>query len=176
MPGTALSAQGNVVVPDRIIGSFTVANAEIINNGDPIGINTSGYIVNASKTAGATVKPVGFAVMFDDLSGGTQSFVTGNVTAFPNSPVQIGVARHVKITNVNSTLVPGLVAGKPVYLAAVTASPTVSAYTCNPTATNGDLLLQVGFVMPNGVDLWLEAPTMAGFLFQTSGSSTLTFS
>ena len=175
MPGFALAAPGNLVVPDRIIGSFTVANNEIINNGDPVGINAAGYVVNASKTAGAIVKPVGFAFMVDDLSGGTAAFVTGNVTTFPNSPVQMGVARHIKLTNMTIALVPGLGAGKAIYLAGVTASATVSAFTCNTTATNGDALVQVGFVMPNGIDLWLEAPVMTGFQFQAAGTSTLTY-
>jgi hypothetical protein len=175
MAGTALTSPGNAVIPFEIIGNFTVKDGEIINNGDPVGIDSSGYVVCASKTQAAIVKCLGFAFMVDDLSGGTQTYVTGNVATVPNSPVMVGIARHIVIKGVNSTLVPSLGKGKPVYLAAVTASATVSAYTCALTSTNGDLVEELGFVMPSGNDLWLEAPVANGFQYQTAGNSTLTF-
>jgi len=171
MAGFALVAPGNAVIPGPIIGNFLVKNAEIINNGDPVGIDSSGLVVCASKTQGAIVKAIGFAIMVDDLSGGTASYVTGD-----GSTVYIGICRHCKILGVNSTLVPSLAKGLPVYLAAscVTAG-TVSALTCALTTTNGDLIQELGFVMPNGTDLWLDCPTQNGFKYQTAGNSTLTF-
>lgn len=174
MAGFALVAPGTVVIPDEIIGVFTVKNAEIINNGDPVGIDSSGYVVCASKTQGAIVKCVGFAVMLDDLAGGTQMNVTGNVTAHPNDPVQVGICRKCKITGLNSTLVPSLGAGLPVYLAAACASAgTISALTCALTSTAGDSIEQLGFVMPNGVDVWLEAPSLSAAKYQSAATTTV---
>lgn len=175
MAGFALTSPGNTVLPDKIMGSFTVANGEIINNGDPVGINASGYVVCASKTSGAIVKCVGFAVLIDDLAGGTIANVTGNVVAQPNQPNVVGICRHCYIKGVNSTLVPGLAIGAPVYLGAVASSGTVSAYTCTLTTTAGDSIEELGFVMPNGVDLWLEAPVFNGFRYQLTATSTVNF-
>lgn len=175
MAGTALTSPGTVVIPGPIIGNFTVKDGEIINAGDPVGIDSSGYVVCASKTQSAIVKAIGFAVIIDDLSGGTATYVTGNVSTQPTNPVQVGICRHCKILGVNSTLVPSLGAGKPVYLAAVSASATVSALTCALTSTNGDAIQELGFVMPNGVDIWLECSIQNGFKYQTAGNSTLTF-
>lgn len=175
MAGTALTSPGTVAKPERIIGNHVVADGEIINDGDPVGINSSGYVICASKTQGAIVKCIGFAKIIDDLSGGTATFVTGNVATQAANPVMIGIARHIILENVNSTLVPSLAKGLPVYLAAVSASATVSAFTCVLTSTNGDLIEELGFVTPSGTSLWLEAPVMNGYKFQTSGSSTLTF-
>lgn len=175
MAGFALVAPGNVVIPGPIIGNFTVKNAEIINNGDPVGLDSNGQVVCASKTQGAIVKAIGFAIIIDDLSGGTVSSVVGNVTAFPNNPVRVGICRHCKIKDVNSTLVPSLAKGLPVYLAAaIVSAGTVSALTCALTSTNGDAIQELGFVLPNGVDLWLEIMG-TGFKYQTAGNSTLTF-
>jgi hypothetical protein len=171
MAGTALTSPWNAQKPENVLGNFTVANAEIINDGDPVGINSSGYIVCASKTQGAIVKCIGFAKMLDDLSGGTQTSVTGNVSTNPTNPVMVGVCRCIKLTGCNSTLVPSLAAGLPVYLAAAASSATVSAYTCALTSTNGDSIEELGFVLPNGVDLWLEAPQLNGLKYQTSGNS-----
>jgi hypothetical protein len=176
MAGYALVAPGNVTKPDEIIGNFIVANGEIINDGDPVGWNSSGYVVCASKTQGAIVECFGFAKMVDDLSGGTASYVTGNVSTQPNSPVMIAVARRILIKNMTTTLVPSLAAGKRVWLAASASSGTVSAYTCAaPSTTNGDLISMLGLVLPNGTDIWLEAPTTIGFQYQTAGNSTVNF-
>lgn len=175
MAGTALTSPGNAVIPFEVLGNFIVKDGEIINQGDPVGIDSSGYIVCASKTQGAIVKPIGFAFMVDDLAGGTATYVTGNVSSQPTNPVMIGVCRHCVIKGVNSTLVPSLAKGLPVYLAAVAASATVSALTCALTTTNGDAVVELGFVLPNGVDLWLEAPVQNGFKYQTAGNSTVAF-
>lgn len=176
MAGFALVAPGNAVIPGPIVGNFIVKDGEIVNNGDPIGIDTSGYIVCASKTQGAIVKCLGFAIMVDDLSGGTQTYVTGNVSSQPNSPVMVGLCRRCRIKGVNSTLVPSLNKGLPVYLGAVGASAgTVSALTCALTTTNGDAIQELGFVLPNGTDLELEVSPQNGFKYQTAGNSTLTF-
>lgn len=176
MAGFALVAPGNAVIPGPIIGNFTVKNGEIINNGDPVGIDSSGYVVCASKTQSAIVKAVGFAIMVDDSSGGTAAFVTGDVSTNPNNPVKVGICRHCIVRGVNSTLVPSLGAGLPVYLGPVGASAgTVSALTCALTSTNGDAIQELGFVLPNGVDLWLEVSPQNGFKYQTAGNSTLTF-
>lgn len=176
MAGFALVAPGNAVIPGPIIGNFPVKNAEIINNGDPVGIDSNGQIVCASKTQGAIVKCIGFAIMVDDLAGGTTPYVTGNITAFPNAPAMVGICRHCKIKDVNSTLVPSLAKGLPVYLAAaIVSAGTVSALTCALTTTNGDAIQELGFVMPNGTDLWLEVSPDNGFKYQTAGNSTLSF-
>lgn len=176
MAGFALVAPGNAVIPGPIIGNFIVKDGEIINNGDPVGLDSSGYVVCASKTQGAIVKAYGFAIMVDDLSGGTQTSVTGNVSTQPNQPVMVGICRHCKITGVNSTLVPSLAKCLPVYLAAaIVSAGTVSALTCALTSTNGDLIQELGFVMPDGTTLWLEVSVQNGFKYQTAGNSTLTF-
>ena len=176
MAGFALVAPGNAVIPGPIIGNFTVKDGEIINNGDPVGLDSSGYVVCASKTQGAIVKCKGFAIMVDDLSGGTLASVTGNVTTFPNSPVSIAICRHCKITGMNSTLVPSLAKGLPVYLGpAIVSAGTVSALTCALTTTNGDSIEELGFVMPDGTTLWLESPTATGWKYQTAGNSTNIF-
>jgi hypothetical protein len=176
MAGFALVSPGTVVKPDRIIGNHIVKDGEIINSGDPVGIDSSGYVVCASKTQGAIVKCIGFAVIIDDLSGGTQTYVTGNVTSQPTSPVMVGIARHIIIENVNSTLVPSLAKGLPVYLAAVGATAgTVSALTCVLSSTSGDSIEEVGFVLPSGTALYLEAPLFNGLKLQNAGTTTYTF-
>lgn len=171
MAGFALVSPGNTVIPDEIIGNFLVKSAEIINNGDPVGIDSSGFVVCASKTQGAIVKCIGFAIMLDDLSGGTATYVTGD-----GSTVYIGICRKCKVIGVNSTLVPSLAKGLPVYLGAVGASAgTVSALTCALTTTAGDSIEELGFVMPNGTDLWLEAPQFNGLKYQAAATTTVIF-
>lgn len=159
--GTPLNIQGPA---EMFFSNPLIKLAEIVNEGDLVGLDTNGFVVVASKTTGAIVKALGAALFVGNNS--TVNVRTGDGTAMPS-----GIARKCRIYGINSTTVPGLGKGKPVFLGPVTTT-TVSNYTCNQTTTNGDALQLVGYVSPDGTYLEIDF-TLSGFMYQTAGNSTV---
>jgi len=146
--------------------NFLIKNAEIVNEGDLVGMDTNGFVVVASKTAGSIIKALGVA--FFEGNNSTITSRTGDGTT-----QRCSIARYGLMLNANTTLVPGLAKGAPVYLGPVPTS-TVSNYTCNLTSTNGDAIQQVGWVSDDGTTLEIFV-VEAGLKYQTAGNSTVTF-
>jgi hypothetical protein len=145
---------------------YLIKTSEVINEGDLVGLDTNGLIVVASKTQSAIVKAIGLA-FFADNNG------TGGARTGDGSTVKCAIAEGALLLNANSTLVPSLAKGAPVYLGPVPTS-SVSNYTCALTSTNGDAIQQVGFVDSDGTTLIIDVPQTSELKYQTSGNSILT--
>lgn len=168
MAGAAITAPGYLVKPDKVIGTYLIKNAEVINEGDLIDIDTNGFIVAASKTQGAAVKAEGIA-FFDDNNGPGQTARTGD-----GSTVKCGLAKRARIKGMNGTLVPGIGKGKPVYLGPVPTT-TVSNYTCTQSTTAGDLIQTVGTVDSDGTTLVIDVDSTNQFAYQGAATSVVTY-
>lgn len=159
--GTPLNLQGP---SDLFFADPLIKSAEIVNECDLVGLDTNGFVVVASKTQSAIVKALGLAMFVGNNS-------TYNVRTGDGTTQKSGIARKARIYNVNSTTVPGLGKGKPVFLGPVTTT-TVSNYTCTQTTTNGDALQHVGYVSADGTYLEIDF-TLSGIQYQTAGNSTV---
>ena len=154
---------------DCFKGEWLIKNGDTINEGDLVGIYTTGgvtYITPASKTAGSIVKALGVA-FFPGNNG------TSNVRVGDGTTVKCSIARKAIITGTTTTMVPSLAGGLPVYLGP-TPTTSVSNYTCALTSTNGDEIEQVGWVSPDGATLEIFV-TGAGMQYQTAGNSTVNY-
>jgi len=177
MAGAALTTPYQVQKPDLMfMENYLVKTSEVINYGDLVGVDTNGLVVNASKTASAIVVPRGVAIAIanDAATSGTANSTQTSVTG--DGTIRVGIARMATITRqgtaLNTTIVPGLAKGAAVYLGAIGTS-TVSNYTCTKTTTNGDALLQVGWVTADGLSLEI-GPFDTTFLnYQTAGNSVV---
>jgi hypothetical protein len=172
MAGAILAPGLTLVEPsgeDCFKGEFLINNGDTINEGDLVGIVTSGgvtYITPASKTQGAIVKALGCA-FFPGNNG------TNNVRVGDGTTQKCAIARKAIIQGANTTMVPAFAGGLPVYLGP-TPTTSVSNYTCTKTATNGDALQQVGYVSPDGVTIEVFVVN-SGLQYQTAGNSTVNF-
>lgn len=166
MAGAALTTPYVMQKPD-LIGQddALIKTSEIINEGDLVATDTNGLVVQASKTQSAVTQAEGVA--FFPNNNATYTSKTGD------GVLKCAIARMAIITNINSTLVPGLGKGKRVYLGAV-GTATVSNYTCTQTTTNGDALQHVGYVSADGLSLYIFV-AQAGFQYQTAGNSIIGF-
>lgn len=167
MAGTTLAPGLTMMQPngdDLFKGDFLIKNLEVINEGDQVGMDSNGFIVNASKTTGAVVQSWG-AAMFPGNNG------TNNVRTGDGTTIKCAIARKAVILGATSTMVPGLGKGKRVYLGAL-GTATVSNYTCTLTSTNGDAIQPVGYVLDDGVTIEVFV-VMGVFQYQTAGNSTV---
>lgn len=165
MAGAILGTPLNIMGPAEMFFSNPLIKlAEIVNECDLVGVDTNGFVVVASKTQAAIVKALGAALFVGNNS-------TNNVRTGDGTTILCGIARKCRVYNVNSTTVPGLGKGKPVFLGPVTTT-TVSNYTCTQTTTDGDELQHVGYVSPDGTYLEIDF-TLSGFKYQTAGNSTV---
>jgi hypothetical protein len=146
-------------------GNDLIKSAEVVNEADPVGRDTNGFIVVATNAAGAIVKPQGLAFFADN--NGTGGARTGDGTT-----VRCCIVRQCKLLNANSTLVPGLGKGKPIYLAGVPTA-TTSGLTCTRPSTNTQATVNMGYVGSNGTTLEINVDPNADLEFQTAGNSTL---
>lgn len=155
-------------------GEYLIKNAEIINNGDLIGGNTSGTVQVATNATGAIVKPLG-AAFFDQDNIGLGA-LTGD-----GSTITTGIASRCSIGTpqapVTSTLVPGLAKFAPLYLGPVPTT-TVSNYTCNipnllSGAAAGTAIIPVGFVSADAFVLHVIVTPDVGLQSQASGNSII---
>lgn len=139
MAGTAYSTPLSVMPIGPSLGRYPLANGEIVNNGDLVGLNSSGQIVVATNAAGGVVKPVGVCIF--DEERGCQTTKTGNSAGTVYGTIYPGA----KLWNLNSTLVPGLTqAGQPIYLGTAPTA-TQTNYTANaPTTPAGTEVVAVG--------------------------------
>jgi hypothetical protein len=173
MAGAILAPGLTLIEPsgeDCFKGEWLINNGDTINEGDLVGIVTSGgvtYITPASKTQGAIVKALGVA-FFQGNNG------TNNVRVGDGTTQKCAIARKAIIQGANTTMVPSFAGGLPIYLGPV-GTTSVSNYTCALTSTNGDEIQQVGWVSPDGVTMEIFV-IAAGFKYQTAANSTLTFS
>jgi hypothetical protein len=165
MAGAVLAPGMQFVNPMDVLPRYLIKSAEVVNEGDLIGLDTNGFIVAASKTQGATVKAIGIA-FFDD-NNGTFNTKTGDGTT-----VYCSIAKRGKLLNATSTMVPSLGKGLPIYLGPVPTT-TVSNYTCAQSTTNGDLLQEVGYVGQDGVTLHIRVDSINMIKYQTSGNSVV---
>ena len=164
MAGAALTTPIVVTnIQDIFVQNALVKNAEVVNFGDLGAIDTGGFIVVASKTQGATVKAQGVIVFSDE--NGTAVTRTGDGTT-----VRASLAKKARISNINSTKVPGLDEGLPVYLGPVTTT-TVTNYTCTQTTTVSDLVQCVGFANSDQTALDIHvAPESTVIAYSTAGA------
>ena len=173
MAGVALTTPFQMIRPDEhqiMPGSVVIKLSEVINEGDLVGIDSNGFAVVATNAAGAIVKCLGAALFgFDNI--GITSMVGDGLTIGASQTV-IQIARQCIIRNVNSTLVPGLAKGAPVYLGVVDTA-TVSNYTCTYPGVNTKGVIEVGVVNPDGTSLWIFAPSVTSLVWQTAGNSTI---
>ena len=170
MAGVALTAPYSGLRPERyFFDNPLIKNGEVVNFGDLVGMDSNGFVVNASKTAGSVVFARGVAMPVDDNS--TDTYLTGDGTTVRCAISRIAVIKRTAANPLNSTIVPGLAKGARVYLGAL-GTATVSNYTCTQTSTNGDGLQPVGFVDSSG--LILEIDVMPNCIaYQTSGNSVV---
>lgn len=167
MAGAVTAPSVQLTNPSEIrLGSFLIKNAEIINEGDLVGVDSNGFVVVASKTAGSIIKPQGIAFFFDN--NGTGGARTGDGTT-----VLCGICRAARIGGITTTTVPSLAKGLPVYLGP-TPTTSVSNYTCALTSTNGDAIVPVGYVSSDGKFLDVTVDINASLEYQTAGNSILT--
>lgn len=139
MAGAAFTAPFQVSHPSDFVGNFPIKSGEIVNQGDLVGVDTNGQIVVATKATGGPIKAVGMA-FFDDANG-TGDFVRTGVAALT---VKASVCRRARISGLNSTLVPSIDDGLPVYLGEYP-DGTASNYTCAQSTTAGDKIEVVGY-------------------------------
>lgn len=168
MAGAVLAPGLTMTQPDGPFlfqNDYLIKTSEIINEGDLVGMDSNGLIVQASKTQSAIVKALGFA--FFPGNNGTGNTRTGD------GVLKCAISRKGIILGATSTMVPGLGKGKPVYLGAV-GTTSVSNYTCTLTTTNGDAIQEVGYVMDDGVTIEVFV-FQSGFQYQTAGNSTVNF-
>lgn len=148
------------------LGNYPVKSAEIINNGDLVGIDSNGQLVVASNAAGAVIAAVGVFIMDDEHGGATSRTGVAGLT------VRGSVYKKARIGNLNSTLVPSITkVGLPVLLGPVPTA-TVSNYTCAiPTANTVEVQPVGQNVDATTIEVSVQ---MGGFLkAQTTGNSTL---
>lgn len=167
MAGAAIGTPYRVAKVFNIFYKGAIKSAEVINHGDLVSIDSSGFIVAASKTQGAIVKAMGVAI-FDDEHGGASSR-TGNAAGTITASIAMGAV----LTNVNSTLCPGLTSEDTIYLGPVPTS-TVGNITGTPSTTNGDRRQVVGsalsatsvviFIVPGDVNYQTSATSTAVFI------------
>ena len=143
-----------------------IKSAEVINNWDLVNVDTNGQVVSASKTQGAVVKATWIAFFSDENGMATSRTGVAGLT------VKCGLCKRARLKNANSTLVPSLDNGLPVFLGPVPTS-TVSNYTCARSTTNNDKIQQVGVVEDDGTTLAIDlAGTNTELIYQTSATST----
>lgn len=167
MAGAAITAPFIIAEPDDIVGAAPIKSAEVINNGDLVHVDTNGQVIAASKTQSAVVK-ASYIAYFDDEHG-----MATSRTGVAGLTVKTALAKKAKIKNCNSTLVPALDNGLPVFLGPVPTS-TVSNYTCTRSTTAGDKIQQVGFVDADGTTLHIDLTnTFTEALYQAAATTTI---
>ena len=169
MAGAILAPGLTLVQPsgeDEFKGEFLIKNAEVVNEGDLVALDSNGLVVVASKTQSAVVQAWGVA--FFPGNNGTNNVRTGDGTT-----IKCSIARKAVILGATSTMVPSLGKGKRVFLGPVDTT-SVSNYTCALTTTNGDAIQFVGYVMDDGVTMEIF-DVSNGFQYQTAGNSTVNF-
>ena len=145
--------------------SYLIKTSEVVNEGDLVGLNTSGLIVVANATT-TIVKALGLA--FFNGNNGPGGAQTGD-----GSTVYSTIARQGYVGPMTTALVPSLAAGLPVYLAAAP-NGTHSNFTCVFPAVNGDAIQQVGYVDADGVTLIIDVDANSELKLQASGNSIVT--
>jgi hypothetical protein len=167
MAGAAITSPMVFVKPDKVNMlsnyEYLIKNAEVVNQGDLVGLDSNGFVVVATNAAGAIIKPLG-AAFFDDDNIGVSSR-TGD-----GAYVTCSIVKKFDLQNATSTLVPSLGKGKPIYLGAVPTS-TVSNYTCAFPSVNGTAVVEVGVVGADGTTLHIYGPFATFLQYQTSGNS-----
>lgn len=167
MAGAAFTAPFQVSHPRNWVGNFPIKSAEVVNQGDLVGVDTNGQIVVATK-ASTPVRPLGVA-FFDDANG-TGDFVRTGVAALT---VRASICRECRISGLNSTLVPSLDDGLPVFLGELPDGTTTN-YTCAQSTTATDAIQQVGFARSaTAIDVQVEGGMM--FLRQDAANTTVKY-
>jgi hypothetical protein len=145
MAGAIITKPMQVETPQDLGASYIIRTGEIINEGDLVGLDGNGLLV-ASLNGTFPTSPLGCA-FFDSANAST--YRTGD------GVMKASIARRAKIRNANSTLVPGLAKGAPLYLSLIT-TPTTSNYTCVPPSSQGNNTLSVGYVDSDGTTLIVD--------------------
>ena len=169
MAGAAITAPMIFVAPAAGFNPrmVPIKSAEVINQGDLVGIDTNGQMVAASKTQGAIVPAQGIAWFPDELGMATSRTGVAGLT------VKAAICRRCKLKSATSTLVPSLDQGLRVYLGPVPTS-TVSNYTCAKSTTVADHLQTVGWVEDDGTTLEIDVTnTGMGIVYQASASTNI---
>jgi hypothetical protein len=166
MAGAAIAAPYRVQKVFNVFYKGPIKSAEVVNHGDLGSLDSSGDIVAASKTQGATVKAMG-VIFFDDEHGGASSR-TGNAAGTVTASLAMGAV----LTGINSTLVPSITPEDVLYLGPVPTS-TVSNITGAASTTTSDLRQAVGSALSSTTALiWI---TPGDFKIQSTGNSTVAF-
>mgnify|MGYP001589048539 CR=1 FL=1 len=167
MAGAAITTPMIPVEPQGLAKrQVAIKSAEVINNGDLVAIDTSKKVVAASKTTGAIVKALWIAYFIDEHGMATSR--TGNAAG----TIKTGLCKKCRLKSANSTLVPSLDEGLPVFLGPVPTS-TVSNYTCARSTTAGDKIEQVGSVEEDGTTLEIDLTgAFTELLHQAAATST----
>jgi hypothetical protein len=170
MAGAITVPHMRVVEPKDIYPSLVpIKSAEVINEGDLVTINTSGQLIAASKTQGAIVKAT-WVAYFPDENG-----MAVSRTGVAGLTVKAGLCKKCRLKGADSTVVPSLDEGLPVFLGPVPTT-TVSNYTCARSTTNGDKIQQVGDVEADGTTLRIDLSGVdTELIFQTSATSTVLY-